>query len=102
MRIIRCLTDKIKEEIHDAEDYIDLAIRWKEEEPETAELFSELSEEELGHMERLHGAVTEKIREYREEHGDPPQIMLELYDELHKKQIEDTMRVKVKQAMFKE
>ena len=102
MRIIKCLTDKIKEEIHDADSYIDLAIKWKEDEPETAELFSELSEEEMGHMMKLHEAVTKLIDEYRAENGDPPKIMLELYDELHRKQIENTMVVKVKQAMYKE
>ncbi len=102
MMIIKCVTDKIKEEIHDANSYIDLAIKWKEEEPETADLFSELSAEELGHMQRLHDAVTELISKYREENGEPPKIMQMLYDDLHKKQIEDTMMVKVKQAMYKE
>ena len=101
MRIIKCLTDRIKDEIRDAEEYIDLAIKWKDEDPDTADVFAELSEEEIGHMEKLHEAVTKKIEEYREEHGDPPAIMVELYDELHKKQIENTMRVKVKQAMYK-
>ena len=102
MRIIKCVTDKIREEIHDADSYIDLAIKWKDEEPDTAELFYELSGEELGHMQRLHEKVTELIRKSREQNGEPPKIMLELYDELHKKQIEDTMRVKVKQAMYRE
>ena len=102
MRIIKCVTDKIREEIHDADSYIDLAIKWKDEEPDTAELFYELSGEELGHMQRLHEKVTELIRRSREQNGEPPKIMLELYDELHKKQIEDTMMVKVKQAMYKE
>lgn len=100
--IIKCITDKIKEEIHDADSYIDLAIKWKEEDPDTADLFSELSAEELGHMERLHDAVTELIQKYREENGEPPKIMQMIYDDLHKKQIEDTMMVKVKQAMYKE
>lgn len=102
MRIIKCVTEKIREEIHDADSYIDLAIKWKEEEPRTADLFAELAEEEMGHMEKLHEAVTELIREYREENGDPPKIMMELYDDLHKKQIEETMRVKIKQAMYRD
>ena len=102
MMIIKCVTDKIKEEIHDAESYIDLAIKWKEEEPTTAELFYELSNEEMEHMKRLHEAVTELIEKYREENGEPPKIMQMLYDELHKKQIEDSMMVKVKQAMYRE
>lgn len=101
MRIIKCLTEKIKEEIHDADAYINLATEWKEEEPETAELFYELSTEEMGHAERLHNAVVEMINEYREEHGDPPKVMLELYDYMHAQQIEESMRVKIKQGMYK-
>ena len=101
MRIIKCLTEKIKEEIHDADAYINLATEWKEEEPETAELFYELSTEEMGHAERLHNAVVEMINAYREEHGDPPKVMLELYDYMHAQQIEESMRVKIKQGMYK-
>ena len=101
MQIIKCLTEKIKDEIHDAEDYIDLAIKWKEEEPDAAELFYELSTEEMGHMAKLHEAVTELIGKYREEHGDPPKVMMALYTDMHEKNMNDSMRVKVKQAMYK-
>lgn len=102
MKIIKCVAERIKEEIHDAETYIDMAIEWKESEPDAAEVFSELSAEELGHMEKLHEIVTDMIRKYREEHGDPPAGMMALYDYMHEQNIENTMRVKVKQAMFRE
>ena len=102
MKIIKCLSAKIAEEIEDAEAYIDLANQWKDDAPETAELFAELSEEELGHMERLHGAVVKLIEDYRNENGDPPAGMMALYDFLHEKQIENAMRVKVKQGLYKE
>ena len=102
MKIIKCVAERIKEEIHDAETYIDMAIEWKESEPDAAEVFSELSAEELGHMEKLHEIVTDMIKKYREEHGDPPAGMMALYDYMHEQNIENTMRVKVKQAMFRE
>ena len=102
MKIIKCVAEKIKEEIKDAEAYIDMAIEWKEDEPDAAELFSELAAEELGHMERLHKIVTDLIEEYRTTHGEPTAGMMELYEYMHKQDIENTMRVKVKQAMYKE
>lgn len=102
MKIIRCLTEQITDELSDAEKYVDLAIAWKEEEPETADLFLELSEEEMGHMEKLHNDVVRQIKEYRDENGEPPAGMMELYEYMHGKHTEDAMRVKVKQAMYKE
>ena len=102
MKIIKCLAEKIAEEIADADAYIELANKWKEEQPETAELFAELSKEEMGHADRLHEAAEELIREYREENGDPPAGMQALYEYMHQKQIENAMRVKVKQGMYKE
>ena len=39
MMIIKCLSEKIDEELHDAEAYVDLAMKWKQDEPDTAELF---------------------------------------------------------------
>ena len=102
MKIIKCIAEKIREEIHDAEEYMDLAIAWKEEEPDAAEIFNELAQEELGHMEKLHELVTGMIDDYKEEHGEPPAGMMALYEYMHEQSKENAMRVKVKQAMFKE
>ena len=101
MKIIKCLSEKIEDELQDAADYIDLAMRWKQDEPETAELFYELSTEEMGHMEKLHKEVTELIEEYRKENGDPPKEMMTLYDYLHEKHIATATQIRIKQGIFK-
>ena len=101
MKIIKCLSEKIEDELQDAADYIDLAMRWKQDEPETAELLYELSTEEMGHMEKLHKEVTELIEEYRKEHGDPPKEMMTLYDYLHEKHIATATQIRIKQGIFK-
>ena len=100
MKIIKCLSEKIEDELQDAADYIDLAMRWKQDEPETAELFYELSTEEMGHVDKLHKEVTELINDYRTQHGEPPKEMLTLYEYLHQKHIGRATEIKVKQAMF--
>ena len=101
MKIIKCIADKISEEISDADAYIDLATEWKAEQPEAADVFYELSTEEVRHADMLHEVVTKLINEYRAEHGEPPTPMLAVYDYLHGKQVENAMRVKVKQGMYK-
>ena len=101
MKVIKCLSEKIQEELHDADAYITLAMEWKEEEPDVAELFYELSKEEISHADRLHESVKEKIEEYKEENGDPPKGMLALYNFMHEKEVADAMMIKVKQGMYK-
>ena len=102
MKVIRCLSEKIQEELHDAEEYIDLAMSWKEEDEGTAEVFAGLSEEEMKHVGILHDRVSSLIKEYREENGDPPKVMLALYEYMHDQQLKDAMRIKVKQGMYRE
>ena len=101
MKIIKCLSEKIEDELQDAQEYIDLAMRWRQDEPETADLFYELSTEEMGHMEKLHKEVTELIEEYRKEHGEPPKEMMTLYDYLHEKHIANATQIRIKQGMYK-
>ena len=100
MKIIRCLSEKIEEELEDASAYIDLAMRWKQEEPEAAAVFHELSIEEMGHVDKLHKVVAELIMAYRNKMGDPPKEMQTLYDYLHEKHISKATQIKVKQGMF--
>ena len=101
MKIIKCLSEKMEDELQDANDYIDLAMKWKSDEPDTADLFYELSVEEMGHMEKLHEEVTELIEEYKKEHGEPPRDMMVLYEYLHEKHIGMATEIKVKQGMYK-
>ena len=100
MKIIKCLAEKIEEELNDADAYIELAMQWKGEQPETAALFYELSTEEMGHVDKLHADVTRLISDYRQKTGEPPKEMLTLYNYLHEKHMAKAMRIKVKQGMF--
>ena len=100
MKIIKCISEKIAEEINDADAYINLATEWKAEQPEAAKTFYELSTQEIRHADMLHEVVVKLIGEYRETNGEPPAAMLALYDYLHGQEIENAMRVKVKQGMY--
>ena len=102
MKIIKCIAEKIQEEVRDADAYINMAMEWKPEYPEAADLFFQLSTEEMGHADRLHGVVASLIKKYREENGEPPAGMLALWEYLHEKHMQDAMQVKVKQSIYKE
>ena len=101
MKIIKCLSEKIEEELHDADAYIELAMRWKAEYPETVDVFAELSAEEMGHVDKLHDEVAKLIERHRQERGEPPKEMMVLYEFLHEKHVGTAMQIKVKQAMYK-
>ena len=99
---IQWLSDKIKDEIHDAKDYAKTAIEWKEEFPEIARDLYNISLDEMKHMGMLHDAVAKMIEKYRKEEGEPPADMMARYEYLHKIHIDKAMKAKTFQTMFKE
>ena len=101
MKIIKCMAEKIEEELHDADAYIDLAMRWKNDNQEAADLFYQLSVEEMGHVDKLHKEVQTLIEDYRNTHGEPPKEMMVLYDYLHEKHIGQATQIRVKQGIYK-
>ena len=103
MKSIDRMKDHIRDEIKDAREYIREAMECKEECPEDAELYRELAEEELRHMEKLHSAVVRKIKKYREETGkEPPPDMQAKYDVLHELFTKDANDVRMMIRMYKE
>jgi hypothetical protein len=95
-------SEKIEEEINDAEAYIKMALEHKESDKVLADTFAKLSEEELGHMKALHDQVTRIIATYRKEHGDPPERMMGLYEYLHNKHMKEVANVKALHSVYKE
>jgi len=102
MKIIKLLSDYIEDELHDADKYIVQAMKVKAEHPELAEMFYQLSLEEMNHMNRLHNEVEKIILAYRRDVGDPPTAMQAVYDFLHERMIAKAKEVKIEQGMFRE
>ena len=101
MKIIQLLSDRIEEELNDAEFYIKEALYAKEDFPNLSATFYKLSTEEMGHANMLHDQVVSIISEYRKSHGDPPDKMQAIYDYLHQKHIDKANEIKIEQALYK-
>ena len=102
MKLIQKLAEQIDEELNDAMHYAKWALEVKQDYPALAKSLYGISLQETDHAKILHDSVTEIIREYREEHGDPPASMMAVYDYLHEKQIDKSAEVKNLHALFKE
>lgn len=101
MKIIEKLSERIDEELCDAKSYVKMAIECKEERRGLADVYNEISLQEMNHVNMLHEQVVEIITNYRKTNGEPPANMLSVYEYLHKKQIEKANRIKVYQDMYK-
>ena len=102
MKIIKILSEKIREEICDAKAYVKMAIEYKDEYPDLSRTLYNLSMQEMDHKNVLHNEATEIIKRDRETNGEPPADMMAVYDYLHKEQIEKALEVKTLQTMYKE
>lgn len=102
MKIIKKLSDMIEDEIADAKKYAQCAIKYREERPELAKRFYNISMQEMEHMKILHDSVVEIIEEYRKENGDPPAGMQVVYDIVHEKHIAAAGEAKALQSLYKE
>ena len=102
MKKIEEISDNIKDELKDACKYIDLALKYKESDKTTADMYYQTSVDEMGHVDRLHKRIVDLISEYRKTNGEPPPEMLWRYEYIHKLHMEDATEIKVKQMMYKQ
>lgn len=101
MKIIEKLSDMMEEEMHDAEKYIECAMKWKDEDVLMAKMYADLSTDELKHAIMFHDTATRLINEYRQKGNETPSEMKAVYDYLHEKHMKRFNAIKLQQAMFK-
>lgn len=100
MEIIKNLSEKIEDELEDADKYIKCALRVKEDYPQLAETYYKLSLEEMKHMAMLHDEVVKIINDYKKT-NEVPVGMKAIYDYLHERHIKYASKIRAKQDSFK-
>ena len=100
MEIIRRISEKIDEELHDADKYIKCAYKVEDEYPDLADTYYQLSLEEMKHVSMLHDAVVRIINDYKRD-NEVPESMQILYDYMHDRQIKWASKIKAKQEQYK-
>ena len=63
MKIIKKLSKQLIDEVEGSEEYAKDALEYKGIDPELSRMYAELSKVEYGHVQRLHDAVTRKIKQ---------------------------------------
>lgn len=101
MKIIEKLSEMMEEELHDADKYIECAMKHKEDDMMLSKMFYDLSVDELKHSMMLHENSVRLISDYKQKGNVTPPEMQSVYDYLHEKHMEKYNAIKVKQAVYK-
>ena len=94
MRVIADMSKMIEKEIKQAECYVDSALEVQAEYPDLANDYVSLAQGNLDRIGNLHNRVTKLIEAERKTNGEPPELMLKVYEYLHKQHIEDVANVR--------
>lgn len=100
MKEIKKISEQIDEELQDAEKYLRCAYKYKNDNPTLADVYYNLSLQEMNHVDMLHEAGVKLINEYSA--ANPiPEGMKAIYDYLHEKHIKWASKIKAKQEQYK-
>ena len=102
MKIIKELANDIRDELHGAEHYAKLAIRYKDEDRGLSDTYAKLSEVEMSHAVTLHDQAVRIIRDRKEKMQDKvPAGMQAVWDWEHEKMLDDMARVRIMLDLYR-
>ena len=102
MKIIERLSDRIDDEIGDIKRYAIMAAEVKEKHPGLANVLYNISVQEDTHQAALHAEVVKLIEQHRKNHGEPPAVMMAVYEILHKRSMDKLAEARRYQEIYKE
>lgn len=101
MRIIDHLAHQIKDEVDGVCGYAKDALEYKVMRPKLSQLYYQLANTEYNHVEQLHNAVMEIVKEIDASGVEYPAEMRQKWDEKHKKIIAKMAEAKTYLGMYK-
>lgn len=101
MKIIKELICQIHDEIKGAKEYIEDALKYRDEDRSLADMYNNLSMQESSHIDMLHNSVVKIIDNYRKEQGEVPEALEAVYNWEHEKLINEVKEIKLLQSMYK-
>lgn len=101
MQEIKDLFEKISEELDGAKHYAEEALRMRDIDSEKANMFLQMSRQELDHVDKLHEMVKKTIKTYKDQGGKVPEGMEIVYDWQHKKMMDCVAKIRYLHDMIK-
>lgn len=98
MKKLEWIIERIDEELNDAETYIDKALICKDRNPEWANSYYQISQQELAHAEVVHNIAAKMLDNFTEE---IPGGIEWFWDREHARYIDKAARIKVKYDIYK-
>lgn len=101
MQEIKEISEHIDEELHDSEKYAKCALKYKDIDPTLAEMYYNLSVDEMKHSNILHVQGVRLIDEYKAKGNTVPVSMQAVYDYLHQKNIDHSKEIRMYQEQYR-
>ena len=97
MKIIKCLAEMIHEELEDAEKYGKKALEYKDSDKRLADMFYNLSKQDLEHANMEH---EQAVRLIKDQNTEAPAAMQAVWDWEHEHMIDHSAKIRQLQAMY--
>lgn len=101
MQIIQDISEDIDKKLHCSKRYIKTAIKYKGINDPVANVYYQLSVNEMNDVNKLHEVVVNIIDTYKKENGEPHVEMLAIYNFIHEREIDKTKHIKLMWEMYK-
>ena len=100
MKVIKDMSCDIEDILEMAEKNIRLAVKYKEDDPESSKVYYNKSVEELNSIKPFHDRVVNIIKVYRADKGEPPAPMMAIYEYEHEKHMDKNASIKKLQELY--